>query len=167
MGDTRFRATNMGDTRFRATGYERARDWPSSAPAKRRRNEYEYDYSRDRSFSGVYVNPMEELRLADRGRDRVGVRLFEDHVHAPAPPFLDHQSFLRMELTVGEGLNFRSDSHRLDPLIGRRQLVDDHHRLAADASNTLFVEGVPSNCTSRESSDISPFPRIQRSEARQ
>lgn len=152
----------MGDTRFRATGSERASDWPSSAPAKRHRNEYEYDYSRDRSFSGVYANPMEDLRLADRGRDRVGVRLLEDHVHAPAPPFLDHQSFVQRngllssssELTVGEGFNFRSYSHRLDPLIGRRQMVDDDHRLPADASNTLFVEGVPSNCTSREAAHI-------------
>jgi hypothetical protein len=126
------------------------------------RNEYEYDYSRDRSFSGVYVILWKTF--AERGRDRVGVRLLEDHVHAPAPslPFLDHQSFVQRngllssssELTVGEGLNFRSDSHRLDPLIGRRQLVDDHHRLPADASSTLFVEDVPSNCTSREAAHI-------------
>jgi len=57
-------------------------------------------------------------------------------------------------LTVGEELNFRSDSHNFDPLIGRRRPVDDNHCLPADASNTLFVEGVPSNCTRREAAHI-------------
>jgi len=137
-------------------------------------------------LSGAYINRREDLRLAERGGDRVGVRLLDDHVRAPVPPFLDDHRFVSQsgglpssnrltldeglnfrsdhhrfvsqsgalpssnQLTVDEGLNFRSDSHRLDPVIRRRVPVDDVQYLPEDASNTLFVMGVPSDCTSRE-----------------
>ena len=58
-------------------------------------------------------------------------------------------------LTVSGVVNFRFDIHRvLDPVIEGRRPVDEHYSLPADASSTLFVEGVPSNCTSREAAHI-------------
>ena len=113
-------------------------------------------------MSGAYISCREDLRLAERGGDRLGVHLLHDHVRAPAPPFLDDHRLVSESgalpssnrLTIDEGLNFRSDSHRLDPVIGMRVPVDDVQYLLEDASNTLFVRGVPSDCTSREAEHI-------------
>ena len=237
----------MGDTRFRSA--EKGRNWQSSTPAKRPRNEYEDEY--DRSLSGVNVNRREKLRrnesisgdrlgvhshppappltflddhslrgdqadatpflddhaqvpkwpryeyeydcslygvnanrredprYTERGGDRLGFRdrghsppptfldnhtLWRDEGQARAPHFLDDRPFLRDRtvdappsngLTVSRGpVNFRSDSHRLDPVIEGRLPVDEHYSLPADASSTLFVEGLPNDCTSREAAHI-------------
>ena len=143
---------------------------------ERKRPRYEYEY--DCSLSGVNVNRREDLRSAEKGGDRLG---FRDRGHSPPPTFLDNHS-LRTDqgqgrapqflddrpllrdrvdappsngLTVSGGpVNFRSDSHRLDPVIEGRLPVDEHYSLPADASSTLFVEGLPSNCTTREAAHI-------------
>lgn len=81
----------MEYARFQATGAEKESDLETSVLAKRHRNDYDYDYTRDTSLSGVYVNPREDLTVADRGGDRVGVRLLDDHVHAPS---LDDHRFV-------------------------------------------------------------------------
>ena len=111
--------------------------------AKRPRNEYEYeDHALTRRYghhdhalsstSGYVNRSWEDVRLGERGRDGVGVRSLRE----------SREQYVSLA-------PYNYDNHR----VGLANPPSDHV-LPPDASSTLFVEGLPSNCSVREAAHI-------------
>ena len=139
----------MGDTYLSAgiiPAAARATHVQNPTLAKLSPNEYEYDdhpltgirYGQhDHRSSGTsgYVNhrSCEDLRVGERGNRGVGLRSLTETTR-------DH---------AGDLAPYNYDDQRRGLLI-----PPSDHVLPADASSTLFVEGVPSDCSCREAAHI-------------
>ena len=128
LGDSKKRGMESTylSARIPHTEAERARYLQSSVLAKRPRSQYEYD---DPLLSRTYVTRRwGEPRLGQRGPDRVGVQSLREsrEQYAPLAPY--NYDDYRSEL----------------PIRGSENV----------AASTLFVEGLPSDCSRRESAHI-------------